>query len=327
MSTSAPVLDLQRLMADSALELRGDGKAGGGLVLAFQSLASLLLTDPDVHVQEWPFFSSARRGARIRSFLRVSRRPILSACEVTRPSLVLLMNEAVGNQVDFAEGVPRGGTYVINSRHAPEECAAHFKLAGRVFTVPGDDIGKKHLFASIGNVSAYVAVALAIGGMPMAAIVDTFLASLKKRRIPETVIERNRAALLDTAQSIRSGVFDFAGERGHQAAAFQGYGALPVGAQTPLRLSLSNRTADFAPSGLRLRFEDPNDACTGCAHCITNCPEGIIRWTPDDERALKVVGVDVSSYCKLCGECIATCPEQLFKEAPFEEAWEEVNAS
>ena len=67
----------------------------------------------------------------------------------------------------------------------------------------------------------------------------------------------------------------------------------------------------------------PTVACTGCAHCITNCPEGIIRFVPDVERGLLVTGVDVTTFCKLCGECIAVCPEKLFSETPFEEKWEE----
>src|SRR5512144_2938039 len=99
-------LDPRRLLHESVLELRGDGKAGGGLVLAFQSLGNLFLRDPETHVQEWPFFSSARRGANIRSFLRVSHQPVTAACEVTRPSLVLLMDEGAANSVDFAQGVP-----------------------------------------------------------------------------------------------------------------------------------------------------------------------------------------------------------------------------
>ena len=82
-------------------------------------------------------------------------------------------------------------------------------------------------------------------------------------------------------------------------------------------------TADYARSGFRLRFEDPATACTGCAHCIVNCHEGIIRFRPDPERGLLVTGVDVSSYCKLCGECIAVCPEKLFQEMPFQDVWEE----
>ncbi|HEY6866810.1 MAG TPA: 2-oxoacid:acceptor oxidoreductase family protein [Candidatus Eisenbacteria bacterium] len=306
------------------MELRGDGKAGGGLVLAFQSLAALLLGDPELHVQEWPFFSSARRGACIRSFLRVSRRPVTAACEVTRPAMTLLMDEGAARTVDFAEGVPRGGIFVINTRRSPEECARHFRLSGRVLTVPGDDIGARHLKHTIGNISAYVAMATAIGGLDPAIVAETFIAQLRKRRIPDTLLERNRQALEASAGAIREGVFDQAGEGDHRPAPFAGYGDLPVGAQTALRLSHRNRTADYAPSGLRLRFEDPAVACTGCAHCITNCPEGIIRFKPDPERGLLVTGVDVSTYCKLCRECIAICPEKLFKDVPFEEEWKEV---
>ncbi len=315
-------LDLQALLRTGVLEVRGDGKAGGGLILAFQSLAALLLENRGLHVQEWPFFSSARRGANIRSFMRVSARPVTAACEVTRPAVSLLMNESAARSLDFAEGVPRGGTYVINTRHRPEECAAHFRLSGRVFTVPGDEIGLRHLKASIGNVSAFVALAQAIGGLAAEDVIRSFLAMLKKRRIPESLIARNRDALEASATEVRSGVFDFARPGDHQPPRFGGYGTLPVGAQSALRLSTLNRTADYAPSGFRLRFADPADACTGCAHCITNCPEGIIYFLPDQERGLRVTGVDVSTYCKLCGECVAICPERLFQEVPFEEVWE-----
>ncbi len=327
MSAPTKAKDLQEIIGSSVLEVRGDGKAGGGLVLAFQSLANLMLHDPEMHVQEWPFFSSARRGANIRSFLRISRRPIQAACEVTRPVLSVLMDEGAARSVDFAQGVPPGGTFVLNTRHTPAECAKHYRLTGRVVTVPGDDIGVKHLKAPIGNVALYVAAARAIGGFGIEQLVDSFLQMLKKRRIPASIIERNRAALLASAEAVQEGEFDEAGPEDHPVAEWAGYGDLPIGAQSALRLSQSNRTADYAPSGFRLRFEDPVTACTGCAHCITNCPEGIIRFVPDAERGLLVTGVDVSTFCKLCGECIAVCPEHLFKEVPFEDRWEEVLAS
>jgi pyruvate ferredoxin oxidoreductase gamma subunit len=317
------VLDLRQLLADSVLELRGDGKAGGGLVLAFQSLGNLFLRDRGTHVQEWPFFGSARRGANIRSFLRVSRQPVTSACEVTRPSLVLLMDEGAANSVDFAQGVPAGGTFVLNSRRSPEECARHYRLSGRVITIPGDDIGLKYLKHAIGNVSAYVAMVDAIGGFERDEVIEAFLRMLKKRNVPEAVLSRNREALAASFGGIREDEFEFAGPGDHLAQPFAGYGDLPVGAQTSLRLADGNLTAHFAPSGFRLRFEDPNKACTGCAHCITNCPEGIIRFVPDPERGVLVSGADVSQFCKLCRECIAVCPEKLFFSAPFEERWQE----
>jgi 2-oxoacid:acceptor oxidoreductase gamma subunit (pyruvate/2-ketoisovalerate family) len=313
-------LDPKTLIERSTLEIRGDGKAGGGLVLAFQSLAALVTSvDPDVHVQEWPFFSSARRGANIRTFLRLSRSPIREVCDITHPALVVLMDEAAAGTVDCAEGVPRGGTFVINSRRSPEECARRYRLSGHVLVVPGDDIGRTHLRHAIGNVSVYVAVAQAIGGFAIGNIVDSFLAALEKRHVPESVRERNRAALMASLEATASGVFDYAAAGDHAQPRFEGYGTLPVGAQTPLRLSLDNPTAGYAPSGIRLRFEDPDRKCTGCAHCITNCPEGIILFQPDSERGVLVTGADVASFCKLCGECIAVCPEHLFRHEPYEE--------
>lgn len=319
------LLDPASLLSTSVLELRGDGKAGGGLVLAFQSLAALLLRQGH-HVQEWPFFSSARRGANIRSFLRLSREPIAKACEVSRPAISVLMDEGASRAVDFALGVPAGGTFVLNTRHTPGECARRYHLSGRVVTVPGDEVGTTYLRHPIGNVSVYVACARTIGGFSDESIEESFLAALARRHVPTSILDRNRQALRATPELIREGVFDEGRgfERAHPA--FTGYGTLPVGGQTALRLSRSNRTATFAPSGFRLRFADPDDACTGCAHCITNCPDGIIRWLPDEERGVKVLGADVSTFCKLCGECVAVCPEHLFTQAAFEEHWEEEEA-
>lgn len=303
--------------------MRGDGKAGGGLVLAFQSLAALIAAHPDRHVQEWPFFSSARRGANIRSFLRVSARPIEVACEVTHPVIALLMDEGAAQAADFAEGVPHGGTFVLNTRRSPEACARHFHLSGRVMTVPGDAIGERFLQHAIGNVSAYVAMTEAIGGLDPGEVVESFLAQLRKRRIPDVLVERNRQALHATRDAIATGTFDEARPGDHASTRFDGYGELPVGAQTRLRLSQSNRTATFARSGFRLLFEDADGRCTGCSHCITNCPEGIIRFEPDEARGVRVTGADVSAFCKLCGECIAVCPEHLFREGAYEEHWVE----
>jgi Pyruvate/2-oxoacid:ferredoxin oxidoreductase delta subunit len=256
----------------------------------------------------------------------VSAKPIDVGCEVTRPVLTLLMDEAAARSADFAEGVPHGGTYVINTRRTPEECAKHFRLSGRVLTVPGDDIGTKHLKHAIGNVSAYVAMTEAIGGLPMEEVVGIFLAQLKKRRIPEALIERNRDAMNATKVSIQSGIFDEARPGDHASTRFEGYGDLPIGAQTRLRLAQNNKTSSYARSGFRLEFADPADACTGCSHCITNCPEGIIRWEPDAERGLRVTGAEVSTFCKLCGECIEICPEKLFTEGKYEEAWDDTHA-
>ena len=98
----------------------------------------------------------------------MSRRPITAACEVTRPDVAILMNEAAARTWDFAEGVPPGGTFILNTSRSPEQCAQHYGLSGRVITVPGDEIGRRYLKHAIGNVSVYCATAQVVTDQPNA---------------------------------------------------------------------------------------------------------------------------------------------------------------
>jgi Pyruvate/2-oxoacid:ferredoxin oxidoreductase gamma subunit len=65
-----------RLEQGDSIDVRGDGKAGGGLVLVMQALGAALGKCEDLDVQDWPLFSSARKGANVRAFLRVARREV-----------------------------------------------------------------------------------------------------------------------------------------------------------------------------------------------------------------------------------------------------------
>lgn len=316
------ILQPAHLIENSVLEIRGDGKAGGGLVLAMQSLASLLIQDKTLHVQEWPFFSSARKGAAIRSYLRVSRHPILVACEVTNPQISVLMDDGAAQFVDFAEGVPRGGTFIMNTNHTPEEVAKVYHLSGKVITIGGDDLGKKHLKVPIANISVYVALLRAIEAFSPETAKKALLHILEKRRLPESVCKANMALFDSSMEACKSGVYDYARQGDHELQRFQGYGELPKGAQTGLRISRSNKTASYARSGARVSFSDPDTKCTGCSACITNCPENIIRFEPDKKRGLLVTGADFATYCKYCRECIEVCPEELFVEKEFKDDWE-----
>src|SRR4051794_19652403 len=62
----------QRLARGDAVDLRGHGKAGGGLVLAIQAFGEALSANPELDVQDWPLFSSARKGANVCAYLRVA---------------------------------------------------------------------------------------------------------------------------------------------------------------------------------------------------------------------------------------------------------------
>ncbi len=307
---------LEEILRNDVLEIRGDGRAGSGMLLALQSVAAVGVTLPQMYVQEWPFFSSARKGAPTRGFLRLSNKPINKSSEVTTPHIAVAMDEGVTRQVDFAQGVVPGGIFIMNTALTPEEVARKYRLSGRVYTIAGDGISAKHMKSPMGNISVFALFAQIIPGFDPLRARQELEKMLTKRRLPQAIIQSNCDVFDASLGRAEHGDFDFSSAEDHAPTLFHGYGELAPGAQSRLRLSRTNLTSAYARTGFSLRFQDPRNDCNGCGHCIINCPENIIEFVPDEELGVRVTGADVGNYCKLCRECISVCPKQLFTEVP-----------
>lgn len=302
-----------RLDRGEPIDVRGDGKAGGGLVLAMQAFGGALAARGDLDVQDWPLFSSARKGANVRAYLRVARAQVEATSQVTSPAIALLMNEAAAETVDFAEGTA-SGLYVVSSASSPEEIAARYRLGGTVATVAGDALGNAHLGRPLGNVAAFAAMVRVSELVPVEIARRSLLAALKKRRLPQRLLDANAALFDEALQKVRVAEFPAGAATDHRRAAFHGYGALPAGAQSALRTAVANRTSGYGRPGVKIQFADPTSRCNGCALCVVQCPEGIIEFTPDPARGPIVHGAKFDDFCKGCRECVVACPLDLFSE-------------
>jgi pyruvate ferredoxin oxidoreductase gamma subunit len=308
---SAIIDDLRtRLDRGEAIDLRGDGKAGGGLVLAIQAFGQAL-AQAGFDVQDWPLFSSARKGANVRAFLRVARRTVEAACQVTSPDISILMNEAAGREVDFASGTSRA-IYIVNTSDMPDVIASRYRLAGRVATIDGDALGFRHLGRPLGNVAVFAALVRATDLLGTTLARDSLAYALAKRRLPERIVTQN-LELYDEAID-RARILEIDGVADHRTPPFGGYGALPAGAQSALRTARKNRTSGYGRPGVSITFEDAAARCNGCSLCVVQCPEGIIDFVPDPARGPIVKGARFDTYCKVCRECVAACPLDLFHE-------------
>lgn len=311
-------MDIEGIIADGVLEIRGDGRAGSGIILTMQSLAALAVADPTLHAQEWPFFSSARKGAPTRGFLRLSRRPIEKSSEITHPHLAIVMDLGVAAMIDFAEGVQPGGIFVFNTNLAPEAIARRYHLSGTIYTIDGDKLSEPFLKKPMGNISVIALLTELLPCFDPARAIPELAAILTKRRLPKPLVTANCDLFTASLGKAAMAECHFAKPTDHRIAPFTGYGELMPGAQSRLRLSRSNLTSIYARTGYRLRFADPEGACNGCGHCIINCPENIIEFRPDPSVGVRVTGAMIAQYCKLCRECIAICPKQLFTEEAVE---------
>jgi pyruvate ferredoxin oxidoreductase gamma subunit len=303
----------ERLERGDLVDLRGDGKAGGGLVLVVQAFGAAIAARGDLDVQDWPLFSSARKGANVRAYLRIARGKVEATCQVTAPDVALLMNEAAGEEVDFAEGTDHA-IYVINTERSPEDAAARYHLSGLVATVAGDALGVTHLGRPLGNVAVLAALVRATGLVEVSPARASLEKNLGKRRLPARLVAANLTLFDDALDRVRVAEVERATDGAHARKPFAGYGALPAGAQSALRTARRNRTAGYGRPGVKMEFHDPRGRCNGCTLCVVQCPEGIIEFTADPSRGAIVRGARFDEYCKVCRECVAACPLELFHE-------------
>jgi 2-oxoacid:acceptor oxidoreductase gamma subunit (pyruvate/2-ketoisovalerate family) len=313
MPTQAAKRIHQRLERGDSIDVRGYGKAGGGLVLAIQAFGEALTNRPELDVHDWPLFSSARKGANVCAYLRIARGKVENASRITRPDIALLMNEAAAADVDFAEGTEEA-LYLVNSPEAPEAIGARYRLAGTVVTVPGDSLGREYLDRPLANVAVLAALVKASGLVDVKVTRDSLEHRFEKRRVPRRIIDKNLALYDASLERSRTAELPVREGIDHPLVTFKGYGELPAGAQSMLRTSLTNRTASYGRPGVSVEFKDPTKRCNGCSLCVVQCPEGIIEFVADPNKGALVSGARFATHCKTCRECIAACPLDLFTE-------------
>jgi 2-oxoacid:acceptor oxidoreductase gamma subunit (pyruvate/2-ketoisovalerate family) len=302
-----------QLARGESIDLRGHGKAGGGLVLAIQSFARALVSTGELDVRDWPLFSSARKGANVCAYLRAAKGQVENASNVTEPDIVVLVNEAAATEVDFAEGT-NDALYVVNSASTPEAVAARYRLGGTVAVVAGDALGLAHLARPLANVAILAAMVRSTGLVDPNSARASLRDGLVKRRIPQRLVEANIAMFDDAFERVLLEDFPAGSATDHRRPPFRGYGVLPAGAQSALRTSLRNRTSGYGRPGVKVEFADALSRCNGCSLCVVQCPEGIIEFDADPARGTIVHGALFDEYCKVCRECVTACPLDLFKE-------------
>ena len=301
------------LVGGETVDVRGYGKAGGGLVLVMQAFARMLTTRSHLVVQDWPLFSSARKGATVCAYMRIGSDNIEIASQVTEPDIAILMNEAAAEEVDFAEGAD-DALFVINTEAAPREAASRYRLGGTVVTVAGDELGRHYLNRPLANMAVLAALVRATDLIDPSSARDSLTETLRKRRLPERIIAANQSLFDAALEKVRIAEVPASPQTAHVRKPFRGYGLLPAGAQSALRTSTQNRTAGYGRPGVKIEFVDPASKCNACSLCVVQCPEGIIDFVADPARGALVHGARFDQYCKVCRECVTACPLDLFRE-------------
>ena len=137
------------------LEIRFHGRGGHGVKTAADMLAYALMKKGK-YVQAFPEFGPERRGAPVRSFVRIDDKEIKTHETVTNPDIVVVFDDSLDPE-DFVEGLDNKDILLINSKKKDK-----FKFDTKTYSIDATGIAFDILGVNIVNtimLSALCAVA------------------------------------------------------------------------------------------------------------------------------------------------------------------------
>jgi len=100
-------------------EVRWHGRGGQGAKTASYILA-IAAAEQGSNVQAFPEYGAERRGAPMKSYVRISDGPIRLRCAVLHPQVVVVLDPTLVVSENVTEGLEDGAIVIVNTNEAPD---------------------------------------------------------------------------------------------------------------------------------------------------------------------------------------------------------------
>ncbi len=186
------------------VEIRWHGRGGQGVVTAGKLLAETALGTGQ-YFQAFPDYGPERMGAPIRSYTRISKKPITIHSQIEHPDIVLVLDPTLLGAVPVTEGLKEEGILLVNTPMSPQEVRqiTGFRT-GKVFTVDASHIAIEEIGREITNTPMLGAFARATGLFDLDALEEQVRHWFGEKVSPG-VVESNIRALKRAAREVVEG--------------------------------------------------------------------------------------------------------------------------
>jgi 2-oxoacid:acceptor oxidoreductase gamma subunit (pyruvate/2-ketoisovalerate family) len=142
-------------MKEETLEIRWHGRGGQGAITAAKIVAQAAFNSGYKGVVMAPSFGTERRGAPVDASLKISRSKIHDLGPILSPDVVVVLDDALLEEVDVTAGMKPGGILVINTPKAREDLDfGDLKLATADVTGLAEKAGLKRGIVNTGIIGA-----------------------------------------------------------------------------------------------------------------------------------------------------------------------------
>ena len=162
-------------------EILWHGRGGQGAFTAARLLGDAYSLRNNAYALAFPSFGPERRGAPIRAFTKLDKKPIGNRSEITRSNYSIFLDDTLFNEKSFRE-LKQNGIILLNTKKTFED--------PRVITLDGDGIAARILGLPITNTILLGAFAAVSGEITLEDINKAI-----RQTMPHRLHEKNIAAV------------------------------------------------------------------------------------------------------------------------------------
>jgi len=303
---------LKEKNSEGFFEIRFDSIGGFGANLAGKMMAEGAILGVGLNGSNFASYGSEKKGTPVRTFIRLAEpdTEIRVSAPVEHPHLEAIFNPALAELRPLLDGVPEGGTVIVNTDKSPDEIRDHLEIpACRVICVDAMKIAVEEKVKL--NTVMMGAVTHASGMLDPDSIKGAIRRNFEKK-YPHLVESNLKAFDRGHAETVEKtfppdGKYDTVPYK--RPSVRLGYLNAPIGGVLPRPGSTREKDLSTSREGFVPVYN--RDKCTDCGTCDVVCPDMCFVWRDGTDKkgrpAPVLKGIDYQ-YCKGCLRCVEACP-------------------
>ncbi len=175
-------------------QIRIHSRGGQGAKTAAQIIAEASIEEGEF-AQAFSEYGPERSGAPMKTFLRISKKPINLYSDVRTPDMVVVLDPSLLLNVDVTEGLADGGIVILNTCEDVESLKKKLsKKNCKVYTVDAKGIAMRIIGRDLPNTAIMGAIIKLVPLIPYEHAIEETREKFEKK-LSEDLVEKNVEAL------------------------------------------------------------------------------------------------------------------------------------
>ncbi len=189
---------------ENIYQIRIHSRGGQGAKTAAQIIAEASIEEGEF-AQAFSEYGPERSGAPMKTFLRLSKKPIMLHSDIRTPDMVVILDPSLLLNIDVTEGLADGGIVIVNTCEKIESLKKKLsKKNCKIYTVDAKGIAMRIIGRDLPNTAIMGAIIKLVPLIPYEHAIEETKEMFEHKHLNDDLIKKNIEALKEGYKVISS---------------------------------------------------------------------------------------------------------------------------